>query len=212
MARQTIIVWGASGGVGTSVAATMLAHQHPGRVTLVDLAGDLNRVLALPDARHGVSDLSRPGVLDATETLHLTSMDISPRVSLVPFGDRHCPTARPFILADGPLADLAEWIRAHPHLVIVDAGVGPPPDALREVATDSLAVTRLTRVNTERLRRMRDKLTGLIVVEHPTHGYRAPTLPRSPQRPSTPRFPTRMTSRTPSTRACSCTASTTSLD
>jgi NAD(P)-dependent dehydrogenase (short-subunit alcohol dehydrogenase family) len=167
MARQTIVVWGASGGVGTSTVATMLAHQHPGRVTLIDLAGDLNRILALPDARHGVSDLSSPGVPNATETLHLTSVDISPRVSLVPFGDRHCPTTRSIILADGPLADLAEWIRAHPHVVIVDAGVGPPPEALREVATDSLAVTRLTRVNAERLQRMRYELTGLIVVEQP---------------------------------------------
>ena len=187
MAHQTVIVWGASGGVGTSVVATMRPHQHPGRVTLVDLAGDLNRILALPGARHGVSDLSRPGVPDATETLHLASMNISPRVSLVPFGDRHCPRHARLISRTDPWPDLAGWIRARPHVVIVDAGVGPPPDALREVATDSLAVTRLNQVNAERLRRVNDELTGLIVVDHPRrmatanrrcHGRRSPPAMR----------------------------------
>lgn len=164
MARRTIVIWGATGGVGTSVVATMLAHQHPGQVTLIDLVGDLNRLLALPGTSGGVTDLAHRPDLDTTELIDTTRIDIGSRVSLVPFGN---PDRNGSAIGDGPLDDLSEWIRTEPDVVILHVGIGPPPKGLLDFADESLAVTRLTRVNAERLRRARGSSTGLIVVEHP---------------------------------------------
>ncbi|MFN3254338.1 MAG: hypothetical protein ACE37B_01455 [Ilumatobacter sp.] len=140
---QTIILWGARGGVGTTVAAIQLAFQHPRLVTLVDLNEPTGRTTA--------------------EVLAAAIVQIGPRVSLIPYGDPDGPQA----LGDGPLADLAEWIREQPGVVIVDAGTGPPPSTLTEVADESIAVTRLSRIDAQHLRSLPAPPTALIVVQHP---------------------------------------------
>lgn len=160
---QTIVLWGARGGVGTTVAATQLAFQHPRHVILIDLGGDLVVTFGLRRSKHGVRDLEQADSRTTDEILSAAAVQVAPRVALVPHGGRETPRQ----LGDGPLADLAEWIRHHEGVVIVDAGTGPPPTALAEVADESLAVTRLSSVDAQRLRALKVPPTALIVVEHP---------------------------------------------
>lgn len=186
---QTIVMWGARGGVGTTVAATQLAFQHPGYVTLIDLAGDLDTTLGLAKQRRGVSELQATDDRRTDKILSAASVQIASRVTLIPHGDGR---GAPGLLGEGPSADLAEWIRDHDGVVIVDAGAGPPPEALTEVADDSLAVTRLGRIDAQRLAALPDPPTALIVVERPeawltkddiVHAARAgiyATLPHDP--------------------------------
>lgn len=160
---QTIVLWGTRGGVGTTVAATQLAFQHPRHVILIDLGGDLDITLGLRKSKHGVRDLEQADSRTTDEILSAAAVQVAPRVVLVPHGGRETPRQ----LGDGPLADLAEWIRHHEGVVIVDAGTGPPPTALAEVADESLVVTRLSSVDAQRLRALKVPPTALIVVEHP---------------------------------------------
>ena len=160
---QTIVLWGAREGVGTTIAAIQLAFQHPNDVTLIDLGGNLDITLGLGKSPDGVLELRHPLNRTTDEILAAATVQITPGVALVPHGGRDQNDA----LGDGPLADLAEWIRTHQGVVIVDAGTGPPPEALAEVADDSIAVTRLTLIDAYRLRWNRTQPTGVIVVDHP---------------------------------------------
>ena len=156
---QTIVLWGARGGVGT----TQLAFQHPNDVTLIDLRGNLDITLGLGKSPDGVLELRHPLNRTTDEILAAATVQITPGVAIVPYGGCDQGDA----LGDGPLADLAEWIRTHQGVVIVDAGTGPPPEALAEVADDSIAVTRLTMIDAYRLRWDRTRPTGVIVVDQP---------------------------------------------
>lgn len=42
----------------------------------------------------------------------------------------------------GPLEQLAAWIQQQPGIVIVDAGTGPPPKQLTDIADRNVLVTR----------------------------------------------------------------------
>jgi hypothetical protein len=110
-------LWSAKGGSGATVTAALLALAlgEPAGVLLVDLAGDLPGVLAVPDPPVGVGDLEGTDGL-RPDALRRAEVPVTAEVSLL---GRGSGAAGPAI---GPLLDL---LAADPRPVVVDAGTVP---------------------------------------------------------------------------------------
>jgi hypothetical protein len=126
--------------------------------TLVDLGGDCATAL-------GMTEPSGPGVVDwlasptagATELARL-ALTIRDDVQLIPRGDGDPP--------DNQWQRLAVALAAL-DTVIVDAGTGPPQQALHDAAEQSLLIIRPCFMAIRRAQRLTVRPTGIVLVDEP---------------------------------------------
>ncbi len=162
------VCWAAKGGSGTTVVAATLALRAGRAALLVDLDGELPAVL-------GIAEPDRPGVADWMESdappEHLADLlvEVGPSTHLLPFRLGHRPPRRPPADA-GRLAEVVGWLRgweqANDGHVVVDAGTGDPPDALR-AAERNLLVTRNCYLAVSRASRAAQSPGGVVLIEEP---------------------------------------------
>ncbi len=135
--NRLVVMWGAKGGVGTTVTAAGTALGDPDPVLLVDLDGDTAAVLGVTPVDLGLkawlaSEAEPDRLIEFIEP-------VADNTTLLPAGhvDPDSGTYRP-----ERLDELAAWLRSRPHTVIVDAGTGTPPPQLTSVAHTNTLVTR----------------------------------------------------------------------
>jgi hypothetical protein len=159
------VCWAAKGGSGTTVVVAALGLTMQPPVLLVDLAGDL-------PATYGLAEPAGPGAHDwlrsdaGPEGLDHLAVDVVPGLHLIPAGS---PPAHP----EHPRwADLAAALTADHRTVVVDAGTGMPPAALRE-AGRSLLVTRACYLSLRRAASTHHRPDAVVLVEEPGRALRA---------------------------------------
>lgn len=129
------VCWAAKGGSGTSVVTAALALTAPPPVVLVDLAGDLPLVLGLPEP-------GGPGVHEwlasdaPAAQLHDLTIGATDEVVLLPAGTARATAGR------DRWDELVSALGSDDHTVLIDAGTGPPPADLHQLADRTLLVTR----------------------------------------------------------------------
>lgn len=152
-----ILCWSAKGGSGTTVVAATLAlagHE----ATLVDLAGDAAVALGMPEPLGpGLAEWMVSPSADAA-ALRTLRVPVADRLQLVPRG------REPF--------DTTQWQRAVHAIatlpgVVVDAGTGPPHEALQADATQSLLVIRPCFLALRRAIATQARPTGIVLVTEP---------------------------------------------
>ncbi|MCB0980286.1 MAG: hypothetical protein H6513_09270 [Acidimicrobiaceae bacterium] len=168
-----LILCSAKGGSGTTVVAATLAllHAQHGPCLLVDLAGDLPAALGLSEpSGPGVFDWLASPVADGHALLRLAD-GVSDGLRLIHRGSpaaiaaaRDVPAARWAALAAGLHATGAE--------VVVDAGTGAPPPALRAAAAQTLLVTRACYLSLRRAAAQQIGPTGAVLVHEPGRALR----------------------------------------
>lgn len=137
--NHVVLMWGSKGGAGTSVTAAAAALHETQPVLLVDLDGDAASILGALNARisPGANDwIAHPDAEPARLTELVDHIDDTTRVlSAGARGDvRYADPQR--------VEQLANWIGEQSGIVIIDAGTGPPPQALVDVADRNVMVTR----------------------------------------------------------------------
>lgn len=153
------LYWAAKGGSGTTVVAAATTLAATGPTVLIDLDGDLPLVF-------GISEPDGPGVLDwlrssaPGERLASLEIDLGSGRRLIPRG------------AAGPVdparwAELAGVLRRERRDVVVDAGTGPPPPALRHVADRSWLVTRACYLSLRAAAAQPCRPDGVVLVSEP---------------------------------------------
>jgi hypothetical protein len=156
-----IVCWSMKGGSGTTVVAAALAvllsRTEP--VLLVDLAGDAPAALGLPEP-------SGPGALDwlASPTadaaaLHRLAVEANHRLQLLPDGDLDAP------VSGRRWTELAEALASCGRRVVVDAGLGTPPEGLMVPGTSSLLVTHSCYLSMRRVVLAEHRPTGVVLVQ-----------------------------------------------
>ena len=129
------VLWAAKGGSGTTVTTAAAALHEVRDVVIVDLRGDMTDVLATPWPAVGLDDWLLGEPANPIDDL---LVDVDPTTRLL-------PTRSPIDLdqVSGEHVDLLHrWMRGTSAIVLVDAGTGPPADALLEIADRNLMVTR----------------------------------------------------------------------
>jgi MinD superfamily P-loop ATPase len=170
------ICWAVKGGSGTTVVASALALTTPRPTLLVDLDGEIPRVLGIPEP-------DRPGSSEwATSPAPASHLDdllvnIGDGRELLPWRAHSSPRPTLDDLDPGRLAEFARWIgqwRARttsPQCamgsVIVDAGTGEPPPELVDDADRLIVVTRPCYLALNRLPSLTTKPTGVVLVREP---------------------------------------------
>lgn len=152
--------WAAKGGSGTTVVACALALGSPRAqsATLVDLGGDCATALGLDEPTGpGVGEWLASPTAGPSELLRL-AITIRDEVRLIPRGAAVRPDD--------------QWVRLASALsgfgnVIVDAGTGCPPQALRDVAEQSLLVTRPCFIAIRHAQQSNIRPTGIVLVDEP---------------------------------------------
>jgi MinD superfamily P-loop ATPase len=155
-----IICWAAKGGSGTTVVACALALGSPRSqsATLVDLSGDCATALGLDEPTGpGVSEWLASPTAGSAELARL-AVTIRGEVRLIPRGG----AARP----DDQWARLAAALSGSTN-VIIDAGTGCPPQALRDAAEQSLLITRPCFIAIRRAQQLNIRPTGVVLVDEP---------------------------------------------
>lgn len=154
--------WGAKGGSGTTVVAASLALSSPRSTLIVDLGGDLPLVFGIPEPDGpGVGEwLASTAPADRLDTLTVRLTD----------GLRLLPLGR--LTDERRLPDLAHALTEVPDNVVIDAGTGQPPRALRSVADRSWLVTRLCYLSLQRAATDGAPPDGVVVVEEPGRSIR----------------------------------------
>jgi hypothetical protein len=137
-----VCFWSPKGGSGTSVmaaaAALVLARETDARI--VDLSGDQPAVLGLAhDPAPGLLDWMRAGPGAPTDALDQLSVDVAPRLTLLPAGLAHGDPAAP-----EAGAALAVALDADPRPAVCDLGRldDPARRAFAEVAGTAVVVVR----------------------------------------------------------------------
>lgn len=151
------LCWAAKGGSGTTVVAATMAVTQRRPTLLVDLAGDLPIALGCPvPTGPGVGEWSA----STAPALRLDALrvELAPGLDLLPRG-RLAPTGR--------WRDLAAHLSGLGEAVVVDAGTGPPPSALRDAAGRTLLVTRACYLAVTRAAAARVPIDGIVLVEEP---------------------------------------------
>jgi len=137
--NHIIIMWGSKGGAGTSVTAAAAALHETKQVLVVDLDGDTAPILGIERSRNRLG--SNDWLADRNvEPARLTELidDVDDTTRVLPAG-----MAGDIRYADPHRVEqLAGWISEQPGIVIVDAGTGPPPQALIDIADRNIMVTR----------------------------------------------------------------------
>ena len=155
-----IICWAAKGGSGTTVVACALAvsARRTESSTLVDLGGDCATALGLDEpAGPGVAEWMASPTAGPTELTRL-AVTIRDQVRLIPRGIAVPP--------DDQWARLAVALGGLEN-VVIDAGTGCPPLALREAADQSLLVTRPCFIAIRRAQQLSIRPTGVVLVDEP---------------------------------------------
>lgn len=165
--------WSVKGGSGTTVIAATLGLLTT-RSLVVDLDGDITDVLGLPRPEGpGAPDW----VASEAPAEHLADLvvEVDADTMLIP----HRPTADTAVSARD--TDrwhvlgrwLRDWARTHDGDVVVDAGTGPPPDAILEVSDRSLLVTRACYLALRAATRCLVRPSGIILIEEPGRSLRS---------------------------------------
>ncbi|MFN3256291.1 MAG: hypothetical protein ACE37B_11385 [Ilumatobacter sp.] len=137
--NHIVLMWGSKGGAGTSVTAAAAALHETKPVLLVDLDGDAASILGADRSRSaiGANDWLAHNDVEGARLTELVD-HIDDTTSVLPSGVsgdvRHANPQR--------LEQLAKWIADQPGIVIIDAGTGPPPQALVDIADRNVMVTR----------------------------------------------------------------------
>lgn len=155
-----IICWAAKGGSGTTVVACALAVSSPRTTSsmLVDLGGDCATALGLDEPTGpGVAEWLASPTAGPAELARL-AVTIRDQVRLIPRGAALPP--------DGQWARLAAALGGSEN-VIIDAGTGCPPTALREAAQQSLLVIRPCFIAIRRAQQLSIRPTGIVLVDEP---------------------------------------------
>lgn len=153
------LYWAAKGGSGTTVVAAATTIAATGPVVLIDLDGDLPLVFGIPEPDGpGVLDWLRSSAPD--ERLLKLEVDLGSGRRLVPRG------------APGPVdparwAELAGILRRDRRDVVIDAGTGSPPPALRHVADRALLVTRPCYLSLRAAAAQSVRPDGVVLVSEP---------------------------------------------
>ena len=168
------LCWSAKGGSGTTVVAAAMALLSP-RSLVVDLAGDLAPLLGLPRT-------NQPGAVDWVASdappEHIVDLfiEVDDDTMLIPH--RHVLGREPFEAANRETRwdALGSWLRSwsveREGSVIVDAGLGPPPDALLRHSDRNLLVTRPCYLALNNATAAAFTPTGVIVVDEPGRSLR----------------------------------------
>lgn len=171
------LCWAAKGGSGTTVVASALAIADESPTLLVDLDGEIPRVLGLPDS-------DRPGLAEwlasDAPAAHLDDLlvDVDDHVQLLPWRSNallHAPpstSAVPgFAAADeGRRRWFIDWLSVRARSsdrIIIDAGTGEPSADLAEIAERRLLVTRPCYLALRRAMRTEASPTGIALVGEP---------------------------------------------
>lgn len=169
------ICWSVKGGTGTTVAVAASALSARTPVTLVDLDGDLPAVLGVdePDGQglHDWFDADVPGAAIAE-----LAVAVGARVRLIPRGAGELPSPAP-----DRWAAFGDWLAACRTDVVIDAGTGPPPTALIDVAPSArrLLVTRACYLSLRRAARSAVRPDGIVFIAEPGRQLRAVDVERS---------------------------------
>lgn len=169
-----IVCWSVKGGSGTTVVATSLALLHATRgihTTLVDLSGDVPACL-------GMADPLGPGVghwfdgypAGTTAVLDHLTVPSTADLRVLPVG------LAGYRASSSHWESLAAWCAHQPGTVVVDAGVGEPPDALCDVADESLLVVRGCYLALRRTARLLRRPDGVILISEPGRALRRPDV------------------------------------
>jgi MinD-like ATPase involved in chromosome partitioning or flagellar assembly len=133
------ICWSVKGGSGTTVVASALAvvtaRANEGAV-LIDLAGDVPATLGIQEpVGPGVSEWLNTSTETPAEALTYLMTDAGDTLRVLHRGnDAIAESAR--------TSELATFLENQSQLTVIDAGVGVPPQALREHALHSFLVIR----------------------------------------------------------------------
>ena len=168
-----ITCWSVKGGSGTTVVASALAlllAQRHSRTCLVDLDGDSPACLGLPEPTGpGLGHwLDAPSRIGADALTHLTT-PVNEFLRVLPAGDRSYPNPERWETLAGAIGTLGDT-------VIVDAGLGEPPEALRAAATIDLLVVRGCYLSMRRLAHTLHRPTGVVLVNEPGRVLRRPEV------------------------------------
>jgi len=164
---MVIVCWSVKGGSGTTVVAASLALTYSRRgaapVLLVDLAGDLPAVLALPEPEGpGATDWLAADADVAAQALERLCVPVVDGLELIPIGS--CTHGD---VAAGRWTEMAGWLAARQGTVIVDTG-GPPDPALVAAAATSLLVIRPCYLAARKAARLQPvPATGIVLVTEP---------------------------------------------
>jgi hypothetical protein len=164
-----VCFWSPKGGSGTSViaaaAALVLARETDARV--VDLAGDQPAVLGLAhDPVPGLLDWMRAGPGAPTDALDHLTVDVAPRLALLPAGVADGPPAAP-----EAGAALAVALDGDPRPAVCDLGRldDPAVRAFAEVAATGIVVVRGCYLGLRRAVRhpaITDAIGAILIDEH----------------------------------------------
>jgi MinD-like ATPase involved in chromosome partitioning or flagellar assembly len=182
------LCWAAKGGSGTTVTAAILAMAERSATLLVDLDGEIPRVLGLPDP-------DRPGLADwlgsdAPEA-HLDDLliDVDDHLRVLPWSatraatslDPHRQPVARFTDADPDRRRRClSWLGSRTReRVIVDGGTGRPATDLVEIAGSSLLVTRPCYLAVQRALGIDARPTGIALVDEKGHSLSKRAIERS---------------------------------
>jgi hypothetical protein len=154
------------------VALALLAAERFSDSWFVDLAGDGPAAL-------GAAEPAGPGIGDWLAAPESIGRDAIARLvvpignlGVVPLGERSgAVTERWHTLAD--------TLAAGHRRSVVDAGIGPPPDPLRERASADLLVVRGCYLSLRRAAALRRPPTGVVLVNEPRRVLRRPDVERA---------------------------------
>jgi hypothetical protein len=169
------LLWAAKGGSGTTVTACSLAVASRPPIVLVDLAGDVPATLGIEEpATPGVADwLASPtaGVAQmqsllvcARDGLFVLALGAAPLPARTYGEVGHARSPDAWTRLGDALVALSQSIGAE---VLIDCGLGMPPDGLRRAGTTSIIVTRECYVALRRGVRMSHAADAAIVVHEP---------------------------------------------
>jgi hypothetical protein len=166
------VLWAAKGGSGTTVTTAAAAIHEPQEVIIVDLGGDMTDVLATPRPTVGLDDwlLAEP-----TNDLDDLLVDVDPTTRLL-------PTRSPIDLDQvrGERVDiLASWMRNTATIVLVDAGTGPPSEALIDLADRNLIVTRPCYLALIKAVRTGQQPDGIVLINEPSRSLNSTSVEQS---------------------------------
>lgn len=165
------LCWSAKGGSGTTVVAAAMALLSP-RSLVVDLAGDVASVYGLPTT-------DQPGAADWVASdappEHIVDLfvHVDDDTTLIPHRRRRGrrPVDTHASTNDTRWDALGSWLRSRStdrdESVIVDTGLGPPPEPLLRHSDRNLLVTRPCYLALTRATAMSFTPTGIIVIDEP---------------------------------------------
>lgn len=162
------LCWGAKGGSGVTTVAAMSALARRRPTLLIDLDGDAALALGLgSDEAPTIDDWFASDA--PADRLSRLARSVATDLRLIP--------ARGRVPRQGPRwSDLADFLVGADHHVehdvVVDAGAGPPPPELHEVATASLLVMRPCYLTLIHAQRLAVRPHGIVLVEEPWRSFR----------------------------------------